>query len=114
VRRHAGSDFSYVGQSRRRKRTGESHGVRQRDAGAGKRVEWHTNQPAELVGLRHRFLPSVKKAAFIVGSSYGRGVMNCRSGAEFKGSWSAPTMMQSTGGSFGLQAGGQATDFVVL
>ncbi len=59
-------------------------------------------------------LPSVKKAGFIVGASYGRGVMTCRGGADFKGPWSAPTMMQSTGGSFGLQAGGQATDFVVL
>jgi lipid-binding SYLF domain-containing protein len=59
-------------------------------------------------------LPSVKKAGFIVGASYGRGVMTCRGGANFKGPWSAPTMMQSSGGSFGLQAGGQATDFVVL
>jgi len=59
-------------------------------------------------------LPSVKKAGFIVGASYGRGVMTCRGGANFNGPWSAPTMMQSSGGSFGLQAGGQATDFVVL
>src|SRR5258708_16083431 len=59
-------------------------------------------------------LPSVKKPGFIVGASYGRGVMTCRGGADFHGPWSAPTMMQSTGGSFGLQAGGQATDFVVL
>jgi SH3 domain-containing YSC84-like protein 1 len=59
-------------------------------------------------------LPSVKKAGFIVGASYGRGLMTCRSGANFTGKWSAPIMMQSMGGSFGLQAGGQATDFVVL
>src|SRR5271166_6774214 len=59
-------------------------------------------------------LPSVKKAGFIVGASYGRGVMTCRTGADFNGPWSAPVMMQSTGGSFGLQAGGQATDFVIL
>src|SRR5271169_4691150 len=59
-------------------------------------------------------LPSVKKAGFIVGASYGRGVMTCRSGADFNGPWSAPIMMQSTGGSFGLPAGGQATDFVIL
>lgn len=59
-------------------------------------------------------LPSVKKAGFIVGAQYGRGVMTCRGGANFRGPWSAPTMMQSSGGSFGLQAGGQATDFVVL
>jgi SH3 domain-containing YSC84-like protein 1 len=59
-------------------------------------------------------LPSVKKAGFVVGASYGRGVMTCRGGANFQGPWSPPTMMQSSGGSFGLQAGGQATDFVVL
>jgi SH3 domain-containing YSC84-like protein 1 len=59
-------------------------------------------------------LPSVKKAGFIVAGSYGRGVMTCRSGENFDGHWSSPTMMQSSGGSFGLQAGGQATDFVIL
>jgi lipid-binding SYLF domain-containing protein len=59
-------------------------------------------------------LPSVKKAGFIVGAQYGRGVMTCRSGQNFDGQWSAPIMMQSSGGSFGLQAGGQSTDFVVL
>ncbi|MGC1422122.1 MAG: lipid-binding SYLF domain-containing protein [Terracidiphilus sp.] len=59
-------------------------------------------------------LPSVKKAGFIVGASYGRGVVSCRKGANFDGAWSAPVMMQSTGGSFGLEAGGQATDFVIL
>jgi lipid-binding SYLF domain-containing protein len=59
-------------------------------------------------------LPNTKKAGFIVGGSYGRGVMTCRGGEDFTGPWSTPTMMQSTGASFGLQAGGQATDFVVL
>jgi len=59
-------------------------------------------------------LPSVKKAGFIVGAQYGRGTMTCRSGQNFDGQWSAPIMMQSSGGSFGLQAGGQATDFVIL
>ena len=58
--------------------------------------------------------PSVLKAAFIVGGSYGRGAMSCRHGANFNGHWSAPTMMALEGGSFGLQAGGQATDFVLL
>ena len=59
-------------------------------------------------------LPSVKKAGFIVGAQYGRGVMSCRRGQSFNGRWSAPIMMQSSGGSLGLQAGGQATDFVIL
>jgi len=58
--------------------------------------------------------PSVKKAAFGVGASYGRGVMTCRSGSEFRGPWSAPAFFALEGGSFGLQIGGQATDFVLL
>src|SRR5512135_3421590 len=59
-------------------------------------------------------IPSVLRFAFIFGGSYGRGVMTCRSGKDFKGPWSAPTMMALEGGSFGLQLGGQATDFVLL
>src|SRR5271154_6075478 len=59
-------------------------------------------------------LPSVLKFAIGVGGSYGRGVMTCRRGKGFQGSWSAPTMMALEGGSFGLQLGGQATDFVLL
>jgi len=58
--------------------------------------------------------PSVLKAAFVFGGSYGRGAMTCRSGEHFNGPWSAPTMMALEGGSFGLQIGGQATDFVLL
>jgi SH3 domain-containing YSC84-like protein 1 len=58
--------------------------------------------------------PSVLKAAFIVGGSYGRGAMSCRKGDDFRGPWSAPTMMALEGGSFGFQIGGQATDFVLL
>jgi lipid-binding SYLF domain-containing protein len=58
--------------------------------------------------------PSVLKAAFIVGGSYGRGAMSCRRGENFRGSWGAPTMMALEGGSFGLQIGGEATDFVLL
>jgi lipid-binding SYLF domain-containing protein len=58
--------------------------------------------------------PSVKKAAFIVGGSYGRGVITCRKGKEFTGGWSAPAMFALEGGSFGLQIGAQATDFVLL
>jgi SH3 domain-containing YSC84-like protein 1 len=58
--------------------------------------------------------PSVVKAAFIFGGSYGRGAMTCRTGEQFNGPWSAPTMMALEGGSFGFQIGGQATDFVLL
>jgi lipid-binding SYLF domain-containing protein len=59
-------------------------------------------------------IPSVKKAAFIVGASYGRGVMSCRTGDDFKGPWSAPIMMATESGSVGFQIGGQGTDFVIL
>lgn len=59
-------------------------------------------------------LPSVMKFAIGFGGSYGRGVMTCRSGENFSGPWSAPSMMALEGGSFGLQLGGQATDFVLL
>jgi len=59
-------------------------------------------------------LPSVVKAAFIVGGSYGRGAMTCRSGKTFHGKWGAPTMMALEGGSAGLQIGGEATDFILL
>jgi lipid-binding SYLF domain-containing protein len=58
--------------------------------------------------------PSVLKAAFIVGASYGRGAMTCRMGENFNGPWGAPSMMALEGGSVGFQIGGQATDFVLL
>jgi lipid-binding SYLF domain-containing protein len=58
--------------------------------------------------------PSVLKAAFVVGGSYGRGVMVCRTHKDYTGPWGAPAMMALEGGSFGLQIGGQATDVVML
>jgi len=59
-------------------------------------------------------MPSVLKAAFIVGGSYGRGTMVCRTGKDFSGAWGAPAMYALEGGSFGFQIGGEATDFVFL
>jgi lipid-binding SYLF domain-containing protein len=58
--------------------------------------------------------PSVKKAAFVVGGSYGRGVITCRTGHNYGGPWSAPAMFALEGASFGFQIGGEATDFVLL
>jgi SH3 domain-containing YSC84-like protein 1 len=58
--------------------------------------------------------PSVLKAAFGIGGSYGRGAMVCRTGEHYTGPWGAPSMMALEGGSFGFQLGGQATDFVLL
>jgi len=59
-------------------------------------------------------IPSMKKAALVIGASYGRGAIICRSGEKFDGAWSAPAMYRLYQGSFGLQIGGQATDFVLL
>jgi lipid-binding SYLF domain-containing protein len=59
-------------------------------------------------------LPSVKKGAFGVGGSYGRGVMICRSGEHYTGPWGAPALYALEGVSIGFQLGGQATDFVLL
>jgi lipid-binding SYLF domain-containing protein len=59
-------------------------------------------------------MPSVLKAAFVVGASYGRGAMVCRSGRDFMGPWGAPVMVALEGGSFGAQIGVEGTDFVLL
>jgi len=59
-------------------------------------------------------IPSVRKAAFGVGGSYGRGAMVCRSGSSFNGPWGAPAMYALEGVSVGFQIGGEATDLVLL
>jgi SH3 domain-containing YSC84-like protein 1 len=59
-------------------------------------------------------LPSVKKGAFGVGASYGRGVMICRSGPHYTEKWGTPALYALEGVSIGFQIGGQATDFVLL
>lgn len=55
-------------------------------------------------------VPGFKKAAFLVGGQYGQGVASCRT----ESGWSAPAFIQLTGASFGLQAGGQSTDLVLI
>ena len=59
-------------------------------------------------------LPSVKKAAFGIGGSYGRGVMICRGGLHYTGSWGSPALYALEGCNIGFQLGGQETDFVLL
>jgi lipid-binding SYLF domain-containing protein len=59
-------------------------------------------------------IPSVKKLAIGIGGSFGRGAMVCRTGADFSGSWGAPSMYALEGANIGLQLGGQETDFVLL
>jgi len=74
------------------------------------------NIPQDLVDKSRCVIvfPSVVKAAFVVGGSYGRGAMVCRTGTDFTGPWGAPAMMALEAGSVGFQIGGQATDFVIL
>jgi lipid-binding SYLF domain-containing protein len=74
------------------------------------------NIPQELLDKARCVIvmPSVLKAAFVVGGSYGRGTMVCRTGNDFSGPWGAPAMYALEGGSIGLQIGGEATDFVLL
>jgi lipid-binding SYLF domain-containing protein len=59
-------------------------------------------------------LPSVKKGAFGIGGSFGRGVMICRNGQHYTGVWGAPAMYALEGVNIGFQLGGEATDFVLL
>src|SRR5687768_827549 len=56
-------------------------------------------------------VPSVKKAALGVGGRFGRGAVSCRTG-KGEGTWGPPLLITLGGGSFGLQVGGQAADFV--
>jgi len=68
--------------------------------------------PQELWEKAHcvAVIPSVKKAAFIVGGEYGKGVLSCRNGAE----WSAPSFLVLQKGSVGFQIGGESVDLVLL
>ena len=74
------------------------------------------NIPQELLEKAECVIvfPSVLKAAFVVGGSYGRGTMVCRTGYHFRGPWGAPAMYALEGASVGFQLGGQATDLVLL
>ncbi len=55
-------------------------------------------------------VPSMLKASFIFGANYGKGVATCRTGTG----WSSPVFFRISGGSFGFQAGGQASDLVLV
>src|SRR4051812_49513221 len=55
-------------------------------------------------------IPNLKKAAFIFGGEYGKGVMSCRAGDQ----WSAPVFMQLAKGSWGFQAGVEQPDPILL
>jgi lipid-binding SYLF domain-containing protein len=72
--------------------------------------------PASVIGKADCIivLPSVKKFAFGVGGTGGRGPMSCHEGKNFSGKWSAPAMYTIGGASAGFQVGGTATDFILL
>ena len=74
------------------------------------------NIPQELLEKAECVIvfPSVLKAAFLFGGSYGRGAMVCRTGEHFNGPWGSPAMYALEGASAGFQLGGQATDLVLL
>ncbi len=74
------------------------------------------NIPQDLLDKAECVLvfPAVKKAAFGIGGSYGRGALVCRSGEKFTGPWGAPAMYRLIGGSVGFQIGGEETDYVLL
>jgi SH3 domain-containing YSC84-like protein 1 len=102
--------FPVYGQEKEQDRVENSGKVMQEILNAPDSIPQSVLDKADCVVV----LPSVVKAAFIVGASYGRGVMTCRHGKDFQGKWGAPTMMALEGGSAGLQIGGQATDYILL
>ena len=61
---------------------------------------------AQCVGV----VPKLTKAGFIVGGEHGNGVVSCRTA----NGWSAPAFITITGGSVGLQAGGEHQEIVLL
>lgn len=68
--------------------------------------------PQELLGSAKciAIIPGEKRAAFIFGGRYGRGLVTCRNGS----SWSAPAFLMVSGGSFGFQIGGSSTDLIMI
>jgi lipid-binding SYLF domain-containing protein len=63
-------------------------------------------EKAKCVGI----IPNLKRAGFIVGAKYGKGIVTCRT----SGGWSAPEIVRIEGGSIGLQIGAGETDVVFL
>jgi lipid-binding SYLF domain-containing protein len=70
--------------------------------------------PQDLINKAHcvAVIPGVKKAGFIVGGRYGKGIISCR--APGNEAWTGPTAIRIEGGSVGFQIGGSSTDVVLL
>ncbi|HYZ85709.1 MAG TPA: lipid-binding SYLF domain-containing protein [Bryobacteraceae bacterium] len=63
-------------------------------------------ESAQCVGI----VPGVKKAGFIVGAKYGKGILVCRANHA----WSGPSIVIVEGGSVGFQIGVSDTDVVFV
>ena len=68
--------------------------------------------PSEILGSAKcvAVVPSLLKGGFVFGAMHGRGMATCRT----PNGWSAPAPLTTTGGSFGLQIGGQAVDLIMV
>jgi lipid-binding SYLF domain-containing protein len=88
-------------------------GEASRLAGAARTIQEIRGEIADDIWDKSRcvvVVPELKKAAFILGGEYGKGVMSCRAGDG----WSAPVFMQLAKGSWGFQAGLEQADLVLL
>ncbi len=93
-----------------RSRTAEgSHARAEGAEGRARRVgaEWVAEKAVAIA-----VFPSVKKGGLVVGGHFGRGVLSAKSAKS--GTWSSPSFLTLTGGSLGLQIGGQAVDLVLV
>lgn len=97
-------------QEREQERIREAGVVMQEILGVPENIPQELLDKAECIAV----IPATKTGAFGFGGSYGRGVVTCRSGENFTGPWSAPSMIALESVSFGLQLGGKETDFVLL
>jgi lipid-binding SYLF domain-containing protein len=68
--------------------------------------------PEDLLEKSHCIVivPGLKKAAFLIGGTYGKGFVSCRTAQG----WSSPGSVRVEGGSFGFQIGGSETDTILL
>jgi lipid-binding SYLF domain-containing protein len=68
--------------------------------------------PSDILGSAKcvAVVPSLLKGGFVIGGAHGRGMATCRTATG----WSAPAPLTTTGGSIGLQIGGQAVDLVMV
>jgi lipid-binding SYLF domain-containing protein len=65
-------------------------------------------EKAQCIGI----VPGMKRAGFVVGGNYGKGVVVCRT--ERGAGWTGPAVIRVEGGSFGLQIGAGETDVVFI